>query len=200
MERKDNGLMMTLNSVKLERKNFDVSDERIIKIEDVYACHFGKANMNGEIVTRDSFDKFFKQMKNTDGIMPSMNWMHSWDAIVGTWTDLVPNSVGLKVNGYIAKETWAAKNYIIPLIEANVPLYLSTEGFVPWESIEWNDAEGTYIAKDFNLIRISIVDIPADFEQKNVVKNAIELHRNRMKEKEDEEKTESKANNNILII
>lgn len=200
MERKDNGLMMTLNSVKLERKNFDVSDERIIKIEDVYACHFGTANMNGEIVTRDSFDKFFKQMKNTDGIMPSMNWMHSWDAIVGTWTDLVPNSVGLKVNGYIAKETWAAKNYIIPLIEANVPLYLSTEGFVPWESIEWNDAEGTYIAKDFNLIRISIVDIPADFEQKNVVKNAIELHRNRMEEKEDEEKTESKANNNILII
>jgi len=189
--------MLKLNSVKLERKNFDVSDEKIIKIDDVYACHFGKANMNGEIVTKDSFDAFFKKMKGTDGIMPSMNWMHSWDAIIGTWTDLVPNTVGLKVNGYIAKDTWAAKNYIIPLLEANVPLYLSTEGFVPWDSIELNDEDGTYIAKDFNLVRISIVDIPADFEQKNVVKNAIELHRIRINTTEN---SENNNTNNLLLI
>lgn len=175
------------NAVKLQRDGVDwASDEKVVAIKKTKACHFDTPNMNREVVTKDSFDEMFKAMKNSNGIMPSMNWMHT-DAIIGTWTDLVPEGSGLTVSGYMAKNVWHVREVILPLLDAGVPLYLSTEGYVPWDSMEWDDEKGIYIAKQFDLIRISLVDVPADFEQKEIVRNAIELHRNDVTPKEKEE-------------
>lgn len=186
-----NGLNLHLNSVKLAKADVDaMSDERVVAIKQTYACHFGGANENGEIVTRDSFDEMFKKYKATDGgIMPSMNWQHDPSCIIGTWTDLEPNTVGLRVNGYMAKGVWDVQNRILPLLDAGVGLYLSTEGWVPWDSMEWND-DGTYKASRFDLLRISIVDIPADFRQREVVANAIALHRDERKNAPEPQETE----------
>ena len=172
----ENGIRLSLNAISLSREAI-VEEENVIRINPTYACHFGGANMNGEIVTKDSFDKMFKAMAESDGaIMPSINWMHS-DTIIGTWTDLTPDDKGLLVSGYLAK-TWDVENRIMPLVRAGIPLYLSTEGFVDLNGIEWME-DGTYVAKAFDLVRISIVDIPADFQQSEVLRNAISLHRER---------------------
>lgn len=173
------GLSLTLNAIALAKENVDYKgDENVIKLNKTYACHFGKANMNGEIVTKDSFDDGFAAMKETGGgIMPSINWQHDPNCIIGTWTDLTPDDTGLMVEGYIAKKQWDVQNRILPLIEAGVPLYLSTEGFVGWDDMIVDNETGIYTAKRFLLVRISLVDVPADFQQDAIITNAIELHR-----------------------
>ena len=175
MENKTN-MRLILNAVKINRSDVDyLSDEKVVAIKKTYACHFGGANENGEIVNADSFDDMFLKMQS-NGMMPSLNYMHT-DTIIGAWTDLVPNTVGLQATGYLAKGCWDVKERILPLMDAGVPFYLSTEGFVPYDAMSFND-NGTYTARRFDLIRISLVDVPADFAQKELQRaNAIELHR-----------------------
>jgi len=189
------GIALMLNALALSRENVDYEgDENVIKLKKTYACHFGKANMNGEIVTKDSFDAMFSAMKETEGgIMPSMNWMHDPNCIIGTWTDLTPDDNGLMVEGFIAKKQWDVQNRILPLMEAGVPLYLSTEGFVDWNDMIWDEEAGVYTAKKFYLVRISLVDVPADFQQNAIITNALELHRRKAEEKKEEK------NNNLII-
>lgn len=197
------GQNIHLNAIALERGAFDfVSDEKIVAIKKTYACHFGGANENGEIVTKDSFDAMFGKMQQTaGGIMPSMNWQHDPNCIIGTWTDLVPNTVGLQVTGYMAKGCWDVQNRILPLLDAGVPLYLSTEGWVPYGSMKFSADGDTYTAERFDLLRISIVDIPADFQQREVVANAIELHREnrRVEASEEVETTEEPKENKSRV-
>lgn len=197
MENKNYKLM--LNAVKLNRESIDaMSDENVVAIKKTYACHFGTANENNEIVTKDSFDAMFKKMQG-NGMMPSLNYMHT-DTIIGAWTDLVPNSVGLQATGYLAKNNWDVRERILPLMDAGVPFYLSTEGFVPWDAMEWAKDGASYTCKQFDLIRISLVDVPADFQQKELERtNAIELHRHMVAEaeKENEIHTEDKPRRKV---
>lgn len=190
---KGSGSAILLNAVKIKGADIDyASDEKKVAIKKTYACHFGKPNENNEVVNQDSFDEMFKKYKESDGIRPSINWQHDPRLIIGEWTDLVPNTIGLQVEGWLAKQNWFVREWLLPLIDAGKNLYLSTEGYCPWDAMEWNDEKGFYTAKQFDLIRISLVDVPADFEQKVVKTNAVELHPDNEEPKHEEKPNEGK--------
>lgn len=165
-----------MNGIKIERANIDTtSDEKFATIKG-YACHFGVANENLEIVTADSFDNFFEKLAKA-GIMPGFNFMHSPDTIIGGWDKLTPDATGLFAEGRLLKESAFVRNEVLPLMEAGFCNYLSTEGFVPWDAVDWNESDDTYTAKQFNLIRIALVDVPADLRQSELAVNAVTLER-----------------------
>lgn len=167
-------VLSLLNGIKIERTNIDfTSDENFVAIKG-YACHFGEANLNHEIVGASSFDDFFEKLKNA-GIMPGFNYMHT-DTIIGGWDALTPDEIGLFAEGRLCK-TEFVRNELLPLMEAGFCNYLSTEGFVNWEDMIFNEDNDSYVATQFNLVRISIVDVPADIRQQELSLNAMALRR-----------------------
>ena len=173
--------MLRCNGVKLERSNVDTKSSEDFIFVKGYACHFGKANLNGEIVTKDSFDAFFNVLKESS-VMPSINFQHDPTEIIGGWDKLEPKDDGLWVEGRICKKVKRVQDTILPLMEAGMLNWLSTEGFVDLDSLEFND-DGTYTVKDFMLCRISLVDVPADLNA-TVEHNAVTLERKNRKEEE----------------
>lgn len=155
------------NAVKLENGNI-TTDGDVMTIKG-YACHFGKPNLNGEVVTKDSFDEGFKLMAEST-VMPTINLMHS-PVIVGGWDKLTPDDKGLYVEGRIILTPYVKDN-IAPLITSGFLSHLSTEGYVT----DWESKEDYYVAKNFFLLRISLVDIPADFQAAPTF-NALSLNR-----------------------
>lgn len=168
-------VLSLLNGIKIERQNIDFSsDENFVAIKG-YACHFGEANLNHEIVGASSFDDFFEKLKNA-GIMPGFNYMHT-DTIIGGWDALTPDEIGLFAEGRLCKRSRFVTDELLPLMEAGFCNYLSTEGFVNWDDMIWNEDNDNYVATKFNLVRISIVDVPADIRQNELSLNAVALRR-----------------------
>lgn len=176
------------NAVRLERKNIDFdSDDKYVYVKG-YACHFGEPNANGEIVTQDSFDNLFADMNKT-GIMPAFNFMHR-PIPVGVWDKIEPDETGLYVEGRLVKGSQFVRENVLPLLDAGACSYLSTEGYV-YDGYNVEGDAYTYVATDFRLIRISLVDVPADFKQSEVNANAISLTRKK--------KDEHKHNRKIIL-
>lgn len=162
--------MFAMNAVALGKVTTAENEDGTIPIKG-YACHFGVANLNHEIVTKDSFDKGFEVMKRA-GIMPTLNYMHTGE-IIGVTDLLKPDDKGLWLEGRIVKTAFV-RDTLIPLMDAGTMNCLSTEGFVTrWTTQEDSD---NYIADEFTLLRVSVVDIPADMSA-IFSRNAITLER-----------------------
>lgn len=168
--KKINHMLAVLSSIALTNTTVSENGDDV-KVEG-YACTFNEENHNGLIVTKDSFDKLFEEMKEK-GLMPSMNLMHGTQ-IVGVWDELVPDNKGLYAKGRLVMTDFV-KNNVLPLMQAGALNYLSTEGYI--EDGYW-DEKDAMVATVFNLIRISLVDVPADFNAKiDMVENSIALRR-----------------------
>ena len=168
----------TLNGLRLNKETIK-EDGNLLKIEG-YACHFGTANGNGEIVSESSFADFFKALEE-GGQMPSFTFNHNSNALIGGWDSIVSDEKGLYVKGHINTDVAFVRDNLLPLIKGGDLNCLSTEGFVG--DCKRND-DGTYHAGAFILTAISLVALPADFNAKTITsENALKLERKKAEAK-----------------
>lgn len=142
-----------------------------------YACHWDKPNHNGEIVTKTTYDNFFKVMQEK-GQFPSLNLFHL-PIVIGVWDAFeTDNDTGLYVKGRIEDTNFISKNYVLPLIECGALRSLSTEGLTNWRNIE--ETDNGILLKESVLTAVSVVSLPADFDAN--FKDNLNLYRKRKQE------------------
>lgn len=169
------------NAVRIERDNI-VTDGDVLRIKG-YCCHFGKPNGNGEIVNKDSFDRWFNELKPTD-VMPSINLMHT-DRIIGGIDVLRPDDTGLWMEGRICLTPFV-RDEIMPLIDNGFLVHLSTQGWVTrWhEQLDEDTDRYYFVADEYLLMGVALVDVPADLNAK-FSSNAVTLERFGKEKKEE---------------
>lgn len=183
---------LSLNAIKIEKKERS-EGSNLIRIAG-YAAHFGKANGNGEVVTEDSFKRFFDALQ-AGGQMPMLTYNHDSNLLIGGWDVLRADETGLYAEGHINADVAIVRDTILPLMESGDLNGLSTEGWYDWNTAEITD-EGAVKINDYALIAISLVALPADFAAKVESRNAMELKRQSSSEKSDDNINE----NNLLLI
>lgn len=166
----DKTVIISTNALKLVNKDSKPDADGMVKVEG-YACHFGKANGNSEIVDEKSFRAFFKELKARNQ-MPYFNYNHQNGAIVGGWDKIESDEVGLRVVGHLNTNVALVRDTVLPLIESGDLVGLSTEGFVPWSKIEERE-NGEYYCGEFILVGISIVPMAADNDARINVMNTL---------------------------
>lgn len=156
---------LILNALRLDRVG-EKSGDGLVPIEG-YACHYGVANHNGEIVDENSFSYWLGKMKE-GGVMPIFNYQHGSD-IIGGWDRFESDATGLKGYGHLNTNVAFVRDNVLPLVESGDVTYLSTEGWCDWDSIE-ERGDSLYLGK-FILCGVSLVSLPADFGAKMTIKN-----------------------------
>lgn len=126
-----------------------------------FICHFGKANLNQEIVDSKSFDTFFNMMENKQ-IKPKLNYNHT-DSLIGGIHDIISVDEGLYMSAYLNNNIALVRDMIAPSILAGELDSFSTEGYIQngYDGIVENE-DGSYYVKDFLLTAVAIVPTPAD--------------------------------------
>ena len=144
-----------------------------------YACHWNVANLNGEIVNKDSFNSFFSLYSN-NRLTPSLTWEHL-DTVIGGIDELSCDDAGLVMKAHINKDVKICNEMIIPNIIAGDINSFSTEGYILNGMNGITEKEDGYYVHDFILTAVSIVRTPADYDAKFTVKNYLE-HNNYLKD------------------
>jgi len=161
---------------------------------DGYCCHFGKANLNNEMVDKKSFSAFF-DLYNSGRLKPALNWNHE-PTVIGGIDELKSDETGLYMKAHINKDVAICRDMIIPNILAGDLDSFSTEGYVlnGYNGIVENE-DGSYYVKDFMLTSVAVVSTPADYDAKFTVKNYIE----QMKSHEEVEEQEEVSPSNVWV-
>lgn len=149
-----------------------IAKEDTIEIEG-FACHFGRPNLNREIVDEKSFNTFFKMMEEGQ-LKPKLNWNHS-DQLIGGIRDIISVDEGLYMTAYLNNKIALVRDMIAPSVLAGELDSFSTEGFLlnGYDGIEENE-DGSYYVKDFLLTAVSVVATPADPNATFTLKNFID--------------------------
>lgn len=127
-----------------------------------YACHWNKANANGEIVIPESFDKVLQRAKENNLSIP-INYNHQEGMILGRVLDFYKDQNGLYITAELNEDVDLVKNMVMPLIKDGTLDRFSTEGYIQKNDIQRVDKK-TYIAKNFELTAVAIVPLPADLD------------------------------------
>lgn len=165
--------------------SFNSEDDKL-NIEG-FAAHFGKPNLNNEIVFKESFDLFFDTY-NKGQIKPILNFEHQNDKQIGGIDSLVVMSDGLYMYAHINRNIPYCNDWLIPNIMAGDVNKLSTEGICVGgqNGIKVNE-DGSYVVLNFLLTAVAITRIPADHKAEFTVKNYLESFK----------KTEEEVNDDI---
>lgn len=156
--------------------------ENFVNIEG-FAAHFGKANLNREIVNADSFNDFFELYK--DGkLKPRLNYEHT-EQLLGGIDNLEIKDNGLYMTAHLNKNVKIVSDTILPLIESGDLNSFSTEGYIDWNDIVEKE-DGSYYVKSFMLTGVSIVSCPADPDAKFSLNSFISEYIEKKKETENE--------------
>lgn len=144
--------MATFNAIE--------ENDRFLRIEGL-GCHFGKPNLNGEIVDSSSFNDFFT-MYNSGQLRPLLNYQHQQDCVIGTIDEITRDGIGLHFRCSINKDVAFVRDNLCPNIKNGVIRSFSTEGIIKngYEGIE--EREEGYYVKSFILSGLAVVNLPAD--------------------------------------
>lgn len=186
-----------LNGLQIE----NVKDsEKTVEIEG-FICHFNKANLNNEIVDKNSFNNFFSLYRNKQ-LRPRLNYEHT-DQIIGGIDEIEQFDEGLYMRAHLAKNVAIVRDTILPLIETNDLTSCSTEGFVDFNDIIENN-DGTYYVSNFMLTGCSIVSCPADpqakFSLSNFIKDYIAQKEEQQKQIEQNSKTSEEIKSKYYLF
>lgn len=153
------------NNFVIENK---VEEDDFLRIEG-FCAHFGRPNLNNEIVDETSFDEFFG-MYGSGKLTPALNWNHT-DQIIGGIDAISKKESGLYMTARINKSVPVC-GMIVPNVLKGDITGLSTEGFVKngWEGVVEN-GDGSYFVKDFILTAVAVTPTPADWDAKFTVRN-----------------------------
>ena len=177
------------NSINLQN-TLEIPEDNKLYLSG-YAMHFNETNHNREVVIPGAFDDFFADLKKNN-IMPIFDAFHKQDYLIGAWTEIKQDEVGLLVEGFLDLNIAEVANNIAPLVKNGALSGLSTEMWIDYNDIETK--EDHYIVKKAMLTGISLVPIPADFQARIVLKNALE------EPKENENSTEEPKNSKISVL
>ena len=134
-----------------------------------YCCHWNTANLNGEIVDKNSFRSFF-DLYSKNRLTPALTWEHQ-DTVVGGIDELITDDKGLIMKAHINKGVKICDDMIIPNILAGDINSLSTEGYILNGLNGVTEKEDGYYVHDFILTAVSVVRTPADYDAKFALKN-----------------------------
>lgn len=166
---------LNLNAIKIESVSKN-DDDGMVRVSG-YACHFGRANHNDEIVDEKSFERFFNDL-GEGGLMPMFNFQHDDTKIIGGWDKVESREDGLWAEGHLNTKCEYVAKYILPLVECGDVTHLSTQGGCSWNDIDYRE-DGSYYIKNFILTGISLVALPADFGARADIVNKIKIERNK---------------------
>jgi len=127
-----------------------------------YACHWNKANANGEIVTPESFDKVLARAKENNLSIP-INYNHQEGLILGKILNFYKDSQGLFIEAELNDEVDLVKNMVAPLVKDGTLNRFSTEGYYQKNDKVRVD-KNAYLLKNFELTAVAIVPLPADLD------------------------------------
>lgn len=145
-----------------------VNEDGFLRIEGT-AAHFGSPNLNGEIVTAESFCNFF-QLYNDGKLKPALNYNHDSTMLIGGIDSIYIKDNALCCSAHLNKDIAFCKDTLIPMVESGDIKSFSTEGYVGYNDIEERE-DGNYFAKNFMLTAIAIVSVPADYKSEFCIKN-----------------------------
>ena len=156
-------------TIKIENA---VNADDMLRLEG-FCCHFNTRNLNDEIVTPSSFDKFFT-LYNEKKLKPNLNYNHT-DTIVGGIDTIESRDKGLWMTAHLNNNVAIVRDMLTPNILSGDINGFSTEGFVAggYDGIISHD-DGSYTVKDFLLTGVAVVSNPADWDATFSVKNFIE--------------------------
>lgn len=187
-------MIITENKIQLQKYRHTDTGEDVFTVEG-YACHFNQANLNREIVDENSFKRFFEVL-NERHIMPIFDYDHT-GKVIGAWDSITSDENGLYVKGHIYKNIAFVRDELAPLIENGDLSYLSTMGFA--SGIE--DRGNSYYVGNFELLAISLVEIPADMTAYvEISSNGAKIERHEYQPKPDKPQPKLITNNLILFI
>lgn len=119
-----------------------------------YASRFDEIDSYGDVIAKGAFKK---SLKKTGPIRVKMLYGHDPQKLVGKWTNLEEDGVGLAATGQVFKN----------LSLGEETLFLVREGVLDGLSIGFRivnsdrQANGTRIIREIDLLEVSIVSIPA---------------------------------------
>lgn len=149
----------------------DAGNEIGIEVKG-YLTKFGEANFNGQNFDRKSYDTCISEYFEKNQLNIPVDLMHIRDAfhLAGVCKKFQKKSDGIEITAFIAKGVYFY-NLIKILIENGVLQGFSNLGFIT--DYDWNRQTDELIVKAFQLISISLVDVPADTFGKFEVQNTI---------------------------
>lgn len=141
-----------------EIKASDVTEAGIFK---GYASVFGgKADAYGDVIVEGAFkDTLAAGGRNGTGI--AMCWQHDVHRPIGTWTSLVEDKKGLKVEGKLTMKSAFVRDEVYPLLCDGAIKGLSIGYDLRGGIAEWDEEKKTRYLKKVNLWEISPVTFPA---------------------------------------
>lgn len=152
--------------------SFNSEDDKL-RIEG-FAAHFGKPNLNKEIVFAESFNMFFEAYDKGQ-IKPVLNFEHQGDKQIGGIDEITREKEGLFVKAHLNKGIPYVSDWLIPNIMAGDISKFSSEGIVVGgrDGIRVNQ-DGSYVVLNFLMTAVAIVKHPADWNAEFTVKNYFE--------------------------
>lgn len=156
--------MATFNAIE--------ENDRFLRIEGL-GCHFGKPNLNGEIVDSSSFNDFFT-MYNNGQLNPLLNYQHDQNQVIGTIDEITTTNEGLFFRASINKDVEICRTNLVPNIKNGVIRSFSTEGIIKngYDGIEQRE-NNTYFVRSFLLTGLAVVNLPADPKATFTVSNML---------------------------
>lgn len=136
-----------------------------------FAAHFGRKNLNGEIVFAESFNMFFEAYGKGQ-IKPVLNFEHQGDKQIGGIDEIVREKDGLYVRAHINRSIPYCAEWLIPNIMAGDINKLSSEGIIVGgrDGVTVN-SDGSYTVMNFLLTAVAVVKHPADWDAEFTVAN-----------------------------
>lgn len=132
-----------------------------------YASIFGERDLGGDIVTAGAFTKSIAKIKQAGRRLP-MLWSHRQEDVVGSWTDVQQDSVGLHVRGLINQEVDRGRE-ALALVKGGDLSGLSIGYLVPFGA-RTVTAGNAYLTQ-VKLLEISLVAVPMGENARIILKD-----------------------------
>lgn len=149
----------------------DDGSEKGIEVKG-YLTKFGETNFNGFNFDKKSYDQCINEYFEKNDLNIPIDLMHSRDALhlAGICNKFQKKNDGVEITAFIPKGIYFY-NLIKILIDNGILQGFSNYGFI--SDYDFDRASDSLIVKSFQLISISLVDVPADtfgkFETQNTI-------------------------------
>ena len=142
-----------------------------------YASIFNYVDAHGDVVCKGAFLRSLDRWRKK-GAWPKMLWQHAHDQVVGVWTNMREDEVGLFVEGKLLLDVEKARE-AYALLQSKAVDNLSI-GFRVKHSIpgRFGTREVTYL-HEIDLMEVSLVTFPANEEAKILSVKSDDLGGNR---------------------
>lgn len=145
----------------MEHKRFAFKAEKVADDGTFsgYGSVFGNVDSYKEIVAPGAFKESLLSLKSNDEVLPVL-WQHNPDEPIGGYTELAEDDHGLKVSGFLLKDSVARAAEAYALMKARIVKGLSIGYYVRGDSVD--EKTGIRTLNSLDLREVSVVTFPAN--------------------------------------